>query len=139
MVRIYLSDEPTTVVGLNPIPLNTWSHLAATYDGQTLRLYVNGVQVGSAAANGTVRKTTYPLFIGRESLYDNHFAGTLDEVQIYDHALTTAEIQQAKDAALPAAIVPSCQDDSNEPNDSPAQAKEAALTQPQTVLSLIHI
>jgi hypothetical protein len=37
------------VFGTSALPLNAWSHLAATYDGQTLRLYVNGAEAGSRA------------------------------------------------------------------------------------------
>jgi hypothetical protein len=40
------------VAGPSALPLNTWSHLAFTYDGGTLRLFVNGVQVGSQSVAG---------------------------------------------------------------------------------------
>src|SRR5262249_4619721 len=41
-------------VGTTALPLNTWSHLAATYDGTTIRMYVNGVLVGSKAQTGSI-------------------------------------------------------------------------------------
>ena len=44
--------------GTSQLPLNTWTHLAATYDGTTLRLYVNGVQVGSSAVSGALLTST---------------------------------------------------------------------------------
>jgi hypothetical protein len=51
------------------LPLNTWSYLAATYDGQTLRLYVNGTQVGSKAQTGALTTSTNALTIGGDPLY----------------------------------------------------------------------
>jgi glucose/arabinose dehydrogenase len=72
---------------------NTWSHLAATYDGATLRIYVNGTQVGSRAQSGAIRTSTGPLSLGGDALYGQYFAGRIDEVRIYSRALAAAEIQ----------------------------------------------
>jgi uncharacterized protein (TIGR03437 family) len=73
--------------------VNTWAHLAATYDGTTLRLYVNGVQVSSKALTGSLVSSSNPLQIGGDSIYGQYFAGTIDEVRIYSRALSQAEIQ----------------------------------------------
>ena len=74
-------------------PLNTWSHLAATYDGTTLRLYVNGVQVASRAQTGPIATSSGALTIGGDALYGQHFSGRIDEVRIYGTALSASEIQ----------------------------------------------
>ena len=76
-------------------PLNAWTHLAATYDGATLRLYVNGVQAALArAVTGAIRVSTGALRIGGNSIWsDEWFAGLIDEVRVYNRALTAAEIQ----------------------------------------------
>ena len=71
----------------------TWTHLALTYDGTTLRLYVNGVQVSSLAQSGTIATSTNPLQIGGDNIYGQYFAGTIDEVRVYNVALTAAQIQ----------------------------------------------
>ncbi|HET9250935.1 MAG TPA: LamG-like jellyroll fold domain-containing protein [Candidatus Eisenbacteria bacterium] len=75
------------------LPVNTWSHLAATYDGATMRLYLNGVQVSSQAQTGTMATSGGPLSFGGDALFGQYFTGRIDEVRIYDRALTPAEIQ----------------------------------------------
>jgi hypothetical protein len=79
--------------GTAALPVNTWTHLAATYDGTTMRLYVNGTQVSSQAQTGAIASSTDPLQIGGDSLYGQFFQGTIDEVRIYNVALTAAQIQ----------------------------------------------
>jgi hypothetical protein len=50
--------------GTAAAPLNSWTHLAATYDGATLRLYVNGAQVSSRALTGALKSTSGVLTVG---------------------------------------------------------------------------
>jgi hypothetical protein len=79
--------------GTAAVPVNTWTHLALTYDGATLRLYVNGVQVSSLAQTGNIARSTNPLQVGGDSIYGQYFQGTIDEVRVYNRALSQAEIQ----------------------------------------------
>ena len=79
--------------GTARLPANTWSYLTETYDGSTLRLYVNGTQVASTAHTGAISTSTNPLQIGGDSLYGQFFAGLIDEVRIYNVALSAAQIQ----------------------------------------------
>lgn len=72
---------------------NTWTHLATTYDGSLVRLYVNGVQVSSATATGPITTSTRVLGIGGDPIYGQYFAGRIDEVRIYNVALSAAQIQ----------------------------------------------
>ena len=81
------------VVGSSSLTVNTWSHLALTYDGATLRLYVNGVQVSSVAQTGNLLTSTNPLQIGGDSIFGQYFAGTIDEVRVYNTALNQAQVQ----------------------------------------------
>ncbi|MEV3978275.1 LamG-like jellyroll fold domain-containing protein [Nonomuraea sp. NPDC049758] len=74
------------------LPLNTWSHVAATYEGSRLRLYVNGSEVGGTSMYGNLRTGTGPLRIGGNSGSGEHFSGLIDEVRVYDRALTPAQI-----------------------------------------------
>src|SRR5207244_10188084 len=73
--------------------LNTWSHLAVTYDGAAIRLYVNGAQVGTKSQTGSITSSTGPLRIGGDSVWGEYFAGLIDEVRVYNNALSAAQIQ----------------------------------------------
>ena len=77
----------------NPLPAGTWSHLAATYDGSQLRLYVNGTQVAQTAASGSISTSTAPLRVGGNAVWGEWFNGWIDEVRVYGRALSAAEIQ----------------------------------------------
>ena len=79
--------------GTSALPANTWSFLTETYDGTTLRLYVNGIQVAATAHTGAIASSTNPLQIGGDSLYGQYFAGLIDEVRVYNTALSATQIQ----------------------------------------------
>jgi hypothetical protein len=76
--------------------LNTWSHIAATYNGTNLQLYRNGVADGSAAFSLSWGANNNPLSIGRNPtitpLNRNPWSGNLAEVGIWNTALPAAEI-----------------------------------------------
>ena len=82
-----------TITG-GPITLNTWQHLAFTYDGATLALYVNGTLASSVPASGTFTNTTTPLQIGdlTYQITEYWMNGRVDEVGLWKRALTTEEI-----------------------------------------------
>ena len=75
------------------MPLDTWAHVAATYDGATLRLYVDGSLVASVAATGAISTSTGALRIGGNVLWGEYFQGLIDEVRVYNRALTLSQIQ----------------------------------------------
>ena len=72
--------------------MNTWTHLAATYNASALRLYVNGVQVGSLARTGSLAVSGNPLRIGGNNIWSEWFNGVIDEVRVYNRALSASEI-----------------------------------------------
>jgi hydrogenase maturation factor HypE len=90
-VRISGSDREAT--GTSPLALNTWTHLAATYDGANMRIYVNGVQVGSRAQTGNMLTSNRTLRIGGNSIWGEYFNGLIDDVRVYNRALSATEIQ----------------------------------------------
>ena len=67
--------------------------MAATYDGTTQRLYVNGTQVASSTVSGSIQTSSSPLRIGGDSIWGEYFNGLIDEVRVYNRALSPAEIQ----------------------------------------------
>jgi len=82
-----------SVAGPSALALNAWSHLVTTFDGSTLQVYVNGVLVQSSAANGAAPVSTGALRIGGNAIWGEYFKGRIDEVRIYNRALSPAEIQ----------------------------------------------
>src|SRR3990172_4785636 len=86
--------------GPTPLAVNTWSHLAATYDGAMMRLYVNGVQVASKPRTVPIATSTGVLSIGGNPLYGQRFSGLIDEVRIYNRALSISEIQTDMNAPV---------------------------------------
>lgn len=68
-----------------------WHMLTGTYDGSTIKIYLDGVLANSAAATGSINVNTDQLWIGG-ALYGSHFTGKLDETRIYSRALTAADV-----------------------------------------------
>ena len=75
--------------------LHTFSHVAMTFEATTGRyvIYVNGAEVASAASPGNIFTTDRNVLIGREDSFLNRpFNGLIDEVGIYNRALSAGEI-----------------------------------------------
>lgn len=77
---------------------NVWNHIVATYDGSYARIYVNGVQKTAVSVSGTVNSYSTPTVIGGYANVShtsgNVFAGGIDEVAIYDTALSAETIAE---------------------------------------------
>lgn len=86
----------------SPLSLDNWAHLAATYDGTTLRLFLNGTPVGSYAVSTTLSDASGVLRFGGNAVWGEYFSGRLDEIRIYDRALSVAEILTDVSTAIPA-------------------------------------
>jgi O-glycosyl hydrolase len=92
--------DDVNVTGDAALPLNTWTHLAVTYDGANLRLYVNGTLAASRAQVGPVTSTTDALRFGGNSVWGEWFTGLIDEVRIHRRALTQDEIRAGMDTPV---------------------------------------
>lgn len=87
--------QPTTLTANNAVNTNVWQHLAATWDGVTMRLYVDGVQVITAAKGGTLTADTTPISVGAVgtgTTADSYLSGNIEDIRIYNRAMTANEI-----------------------------------------------
>ena len=93
--RIGNSSTLDQLVSTASIPLNEFTHIATTYDGTTLRVYINGVLDSSRATSiGTLLNTSGPLVIGGSYFGTTPFStkAVIDEPSLYDRALSGSEI-----------------------------------------------
>jgi hypothetical protein len=80
------------VYGPSPLPLNTWSHLAGTYDGATMRFYVNSVLVATRPQSGAIAAVPGLLSIGGDAANGQYWTGLIDEVRIYNRVISQDQI-----------------------------------------------
>jgi type II secretory pathway pseudopilin PulG len=74
---------------------NVWHHLAGTYDGLKVKLYVDGVLRNTVNHNGSIASNNYNVQLGKDAQNtDRLYDGVLDSVRIYNRALSAAEITQ---------------------------------------------
>ena len=90
--HVFIAGDSETR-GTVAVPVNTWTHLAVTFNGSMLRLFVNGAEVSSKAVSGSIQVSTGALRIGGNAVWPEYFSGLIDEVRIYNRALSAAEIQ----------------------------------------------
>jgi len=95
--RIYNGTTYKEVSVSNSVDLNTWQHIVATYDKQYMRLYKNGVQIGKRLCDWSIATTSEPLCVGYRSTVGQYFNGTIDEVRIYERALSASEVLYNKE------------------------------------------
>ena len=100
-IRIFLTSAEVVTYQLNTsditsgsaISVDEWHHIVGTYDGTTQKLYIDGSLVSSATTSQTISTTTNAE-IGSRNFSDraNEFLGKIDELAIFDRALTADEV-----------------------------------------------
>lgn len=76
----------------NTVPENTWTHVAVTYDGSNIRVFLNGSPAGSTAQTGTLSNSNKDIELG--TLWNGYrMDGQLDEITLFDTALDASEIE----------------------------------------------
>ena len=96
------------VAAVTPIPADTWTHIVAIYDpagpAPQKRLYINGVLDSSDTYTDAIiydQTPTGNLFIGNNGGDNQDFNGNIDDVRIYNHAITDLQIQEILAATTP--------------------------------------
>jgi len=96
-IRVHLPPAANfEVTGYIP-PIGEWTHLVATYDGSMIKVYFNGTVVGETAFSDKLATSDGPLFIGNKhstAPAGDEFNGMLDDVRIYNRALSVSEINK---------------------------------------------
>ncbi|MBU4265948.1 MAG: hypothetical protein L6243_07000 [Candidatus Altiarchaeales archaeon] len=100
--REYETFDMSLTIGGKPYNLDSstkpvtgeWYHVAGTYDGSEMRIYINGELKDTMNASGDIDTVGYDLWFGDNSeVSGRNLNGTLDEVRILDEALTGDEIR----------------------------------------------
>jgi hypothetical protein len=93
--------------------IGVWYYLVGTYDGTIMRLYQDGVEIGSLSVSGSIQTTTGNLEMGRLVNFVYPLNGIIDDVRIYNYARTPDEIRLDYNAGFAARFGPqsSCDDD----------------------------
>ncbi len=99
-VRVYLNTSAgeTIVQGTTVLTTNEWYHVALIYDGTEARIYVNGQLDISMNVSGEVSESNNELRIGRGEPA-GYFIGMIDDVRLYNHALTESELLSAMEGS----------------------------------------
>ena len=82
-----------SVTGGSNLQADRWYHVAGTYDGQTIKIYIDGVLQGSKTVGTVVLGTTASLYLGSNNGSQNYLNGSLDEVRLWNCARSQDEIR----------------------------------------------
>jgi hypothetical protein len=99
IINFYLNTGASAGGGSNlgsktAVSKSSWQHLAAVYDGKNRIIYLNGNADQTAAHTGKIHTNSLSIRIGSWSSGGRFFKGTIDEVAIFDSALSAAEVKQ---------------------------------------------
>jgi hypothetical protein len=93
------------ILGTTPLVTGTWYHAAATYDGTTWRLYLNGnpeaqLTVGQPVQSGSIQHAALASSITSTGTAQGYFNGVLDEVRIWSTVRTPTELQSSANSQI---------------------------------------
>lgn len=100
----YGSGTNVTLLGTTSIATQTWYHFLSTYDGTDLKLYINGVEEATLAESNAPETSDQALYIGTNQSNSTFVNGSIDDLRIYNRALTSGEVNDLYEAERPLAI-----------------------------------
>lgn len=108
--KLRLIAGPQQLTSPNNLPLNVWTHVAGTWDGTSVKLFVDGVQVATStpATPMPIPSNTLTLRIGADANGGSLFNGLIDQAAVHNVALTPVQIQAMAVQIAPPAFVSSC-------------------------------
>jgi hypothetical protein len=83
-----------------PLLPELWQHIALTYDGKRLRLYLNGILTDENTYEGALCQSDQPIYIGNHPGIFTPFEGLLSEVRLWDWALTPRALNVYRNTVL---------------------------------------
>src|SRR3989344_5285791 len=89
---LVLNGNPVELKSTANVLSDSWHHIAGTYDGTNMKFYVDGVQTNSQPASGSITTYDTVLRIGTDGGIYDRFQGSLDDLRIYNKALTASEV-----------------------------------------------
>jgi hypothetical protein len=96
-----VSGPNAYVASLQPLPLGEWHHVVATINSTEVREYIDGQLQGVSSTGFPLDPGSRPLYIGYTGMFCGaYWNGLIDEVRIYNRALTEAEIQALYDKTV---------------------------------------
>lgn len=88
-----IGNTAKSVTSSELVSPQTWYHLIGVYDGSTMKIFINGVERGSVSVTGAITSYATPLLIGANGGLTECFKGSIDDVRIYNRALSNQEVQ----------------------------------------------
>lgn len=95
LFRLKTDNNSTLELRGNYVPRYEWCYITASYDGSNMKIYLNGQEVASRSQSGNIANSSKDVWIGANPTNASHrpFNGRLDEIAIFDRALSQSEIQ----------------------------------------------
>ena len=90
-----ITSGATDLAAAAAVPQDAWTHVAGTYDGSNMRIYIDGSESNSIGKTGSIATSTIALHLGDRTnqATNRRWQGRLDDVRIYDRALSATEVQ----------------------------------------------
>lgn len=94
-MELSIGGTNRTLIQNSTLSINNWYNIVGTYDGTTLKSYINGSQdINTLTSVGSITAYNTPVSIGRSQLAGQYFNGKIAQTQIYNRALTATEVTQ---------------------------------------------